>query len=102
MTLFLHKGSVGNVAFYNEIIPYDNVRINSGMVIIRVQRNIIIPRYLFIYLNTYYWQNEMLSMVTGSAQPQLPIKDINKVRVYIPPIEEQIGLLIILVHWMTR
>ena len=29
------RGTVGNVAYYNEKISYNNIRINSGMVIIR-------------------------------------------------------------------
>ena len=29
------RGTIGNIAFYDDDIPYDNVRINSGMVIIR-------------------------------------------------------------------
>ena len=29
------RGTVGNVAFYSENIPFDNIRINSGMLILR-------------------------------------------------------------------
>ncbi len=31
------RGTVGNVAYYDETIPFDHIRINSGMVIIRPQ-----------------------------------------------------------------
>lgn len=29
------RGTVGNVAYYDDLVPYEHVRINSGMVIIR-------------------------------------------------------------------
>lgn len=29
------RGTVGNVALYDETVPYDSVRINSGMLIVR-------------------------------------------------------------------
>ena len=29
------RGTVGNIAYYDDLIPYENIRINSGMLIVR-------------------------------------------------------------------
>lgn len=79
------RGTVGNVAFYDGQIPYDHIRINSGMVIIRP--NGIDNRFnyqLFKSLTTSF-----RVFATGSAQPQLPIRDLKQIPVLIPPLNEQ-------------
>src|SRR2546430_5984976 len=32
------RGTVGNVAYFDQNVPYENIRINSGMVILRPNR----------------------------------------------------------------
>lgn len=79
------RGTVGNVAFYSENIPYDHVRINSGMVIVRPSS--IDPSFnhqLFKFLKP-----EFDSFATGSAQPQLPIRDLKLINIILPPPMEQ-------------
>ena len=79
------RGTIGNIAFYDKKIPYENVRINSGMVIVRPDG--IDPRFnfqLFKYLKTRF-----LNFSSGSAQPQIPIRDIKEVRTLLPPLSEQ-------------
>ena len=81
------RGTVGNIAFYSNAVPYENIRINSGMVVIRPKADQLYPRfnyYLFRYL-----KNDFFSFISGSAQPQLPIKDLNKMEVNLPPLSEQ-------------
>jgi len=82
------RGTVGNVAFYDESVPYDNIRINSGMVIFRPSEKIE-PRYLYLFLKSDLFQHQVKSHLTGSAQPQLPIRDINILRFTLPPLSEQ-------------
>jgi type I restriction enzyme S subunit len=36
-----------------------------------------------------YLQNDFYSFVSGSAQPQLPIKDLNEIEINLPPLHEQ-------------
>jgi type I restriction enzyme S subunit len=36
-----------------------------------------------------YLQNDFYSFVSGSAQPQLPIKDLNEIEINLPPLPEQ-------------
>ncbi len=83
------RGTVGNVAYYHERIPYEHIRINSGMVIIRNTRKRFDTDYLYHLLKSPTLKQQYLSFSTGSAQPQLPIRDINKIRLTIPSVLEQ-------------
>jgi len=79
------RGTVGNVSFYNNKVPYENIRINSGMVIIRPEGIDIEFNYqLFKYL-----KKDFETFTTGSAQPQLPIRDLKEMPVLLPPLPEQ-------------
>ena len=41
------RGTIGNLGWYNSDIEYENIRINSGMLIFRVNQEKILPEYLF-------------------------------------------------------
>lgn len=82
------RGTVGNVAFYNSSIKYANVRINSGMVIIRHGLDFD-TEYLYHYIKSSLFQNQIIQFQSGSAQPQLPISTLNKMKVLQPPIDTQ-------------
>lgn len=86
-TVLTTRGTVGNIGFFNERIPYENIRINSGMVIIRPDPKCILPEYthqLFKYL-----KSDFDVFATGSAQPQLPIRDLKEIIFRLPPLPEQ-------------
>jgi len=83
------RGTVGNVAYFDESVPHAHIRINSGMVILRALRQELLPRYLYMFLRSSLFQAQVAFLCTGSAQPQLPIRDINRVEIPIPPPEEQ-------------
>lgn len=83
------RGTVGNVAFYNEKVPYDNIRINSGMVILRVNQDEYDPNFVYWMLRSNYIQNQINAIRTGSAQPQLPIAIMRNLNVIKPSIPEQ-------------
>lgn len=69
------RGTVGNVAFYNEGVDFENIRINSGMVIIRPAGLHPVFNYqLFKFLTL-----DLSEFISGSAQPQLPIRDLKQV-----------------------
>ena len=67
------RGTVGNVAYFNENIPYENIRINSGMLILRPNVDKIHPYYLYLFLRSNLFKKQVISQGSGSAQPQLPI-----------------------------
>lgn len=84
------RGSVGNIAFFDELIPFENVRINSGMVILRNEDNNLDNTYLYSVCKSYILQNQIDKVVFGSAQPQLTMKGISKFKIPLPPtLEEQ-------------
>jgi type I restriction enzyme, S subunit len=82
--LLTTRGTVGNVAFYHDKIKYDNIRINSGMVILRA-RSSDLPVFLYALMRTKYFSQLLQEQVSGSAQPQLPIRDIKKIKLIFPP-----------------
>ncbi|MFM6269147.1 MAG: hypothetical protein ACKPFA_22000, partial [Dolichospermum sp.] len=43
------RGTVGNIAYFDKSIKYENIRINSGMVIIRNDNSNISNNYLYKY-----------------------------------------------------
>ena len=83
------RGTVGNVAFYNDKVPYVRMRINSGMVILRADREFINPYYLYYVMKSAQTQNQILHMRTGSAQPQFPISHMINLEIPTPPLEIQ-------------
>ena len=82
------RGTIGNLAYYDDSIPYENVRINSGMVILRMRHNIM-SELFFIEQFKMQMASIKEKIASGSAQPQLPISTMNKIRMLIPSVEEQ-------------
>ena len=78
------RGTVGNVALYTEMIQYKNVRINSGMLIIRPNENKISVFVLYALLRSIFMKKEIERFRSGSAQPQLPVRDLEKMIFRIP------------------
>ena len=78
------RGTLGNVALYDNNIPYKNVRINSGMLIIRPKTERAPPYFIYSLLKSRYMKAAVEQFRSGSAQPQLPIKDLQKISFDIP------------------
>lgn len=87
--VYTTRGTVGNAAFYSETVPFDNIRINSGMVILRCNENVVDKRYLYQILKSEYFRPYFKKYCTGSAQPQLPIMNFSKIELDIPEMETQ-------------
>jgi type I restriction enzyme S subunit len=83
------RGTVGNVAYYRDSVPFDHIRINSGMVIFRADENRLNPLFLYQVLRSKLSAAQVAALRTGSAQPQLPIRDINHILIPVPPLPEQ-------------
>lgn len=83
------RGTVGNIAFYDEKVPFEHLRINSGMVLIRNENSNINQNYIYIFLASPAVQKEISNIAFGSAQPQLSVKEINKFKISLPPLPEQ-------------
>ncbi len=70
------RGTIGNVAVYDDNVDYENVRINSGMLIFRPNVNVLLSDYLFEILRSSIIKAQIKKYSTGAAQPQLPIKTL--------------------------
>nr|WP_166462259.1 restriction endonuclease subunit S [Lacrimispora amygdalina] len=78
------RGTLGNVALYDKHIKYENIRINSGMLIIRPKTERFSPYFIYALLKSSYMKAAIERFRSGSAQPQLPIKDLQKMSFDIP------------------
>jgi len=83
------RGTVGNIAYYTNLIKYENVRINSGMVILRVNKENVDASFLYQLVRSKESRTYINSFCTGSAQPQLPIKNLSQIGFEIPPLPIQ-------------
>ena len=82
------RGTIGNLAFYDTSVPYENIRINSGMVILRMNKQVVSEIF---FIEQFKMQLDSIKsrIASGSAQPQLPISTMNKIDMILPPIELQ-------------
>lgn len=82
------RGTLGNCAVYDKNVPYDTVRINSAMIIVRpnVEAN---PAFLMWTIRSPIFLGWVSSSARGSAQPHLRGKDIEEKLIYFPDLKEQ-------------
>jgi len=83
------RGTVGNVAFYDKSVKYENIRINSGMVILRPDIRTFNMLYLYGCFSSDYFKRQMEKITSGCAQPQLPIRSLKNIEVIMPPVALQ-------------
>lgn len=86
--VFTSRGTLGNVALYDEHIRFENVRINSGMLIIRPKTKHISHYIIYSLLKSSFMKVAIEKYKSGSAQPQLPIKDLQKISFNLPQTAE--------------
>ena len=87
--VYTTRGTVGNAAFYADSVPYEHIRINSGMVIIRPNEDVVCTEFLYQILKSNYYRPYFKKYCTGSAQPQLPIKNFSTIELDLPDLETQ-------------
>lgn len=83
------RGTIGNVGLYDDKIPYENIRINSGMLIIRNNDSNINTKYLYYQMTSPFIRNQIFNLKTGSAQPQIPITVLKKLKLLVPDKKNQ-------------
>ncbi len=83
------RGTIGNIAIYDDSVEFDHVRINSGMLILRPNEGVIISEFLFKMLLSPIIKLQTARHTSGAAQPQLPIKTLVNFVIPVPPIDEQ-------------
>ena len=83
------RGTIGNFALFNDSVPYENIRVNSGMMILRNCDPELLPEFIFEVLRNFIYEFEYKRVVSGSAQPQLPARDLKAFHIIKPSVEEQ-------------
>jgi type I restriction enzyme S subunit len=78
------RGTIGNVAIFDESVEFENIRINSGMLIFRPNTDKILPSFLFEVFRSGIMKRQMTRHVSGAAQPQLPIKTLIDFEIPVP------------------
>ncbi len=82
------RGTVGNVAYYDKNVTFENIRINSGMVLLRAFDGVEAV-FLYHLMKSDMLKRKYKEIVSGSAQPQLPIGSLEQVYIPIPTEDEQ-------------
>ena len=91
------RGTIGNVGYFKQNFIFKNVRINSGMVVIRVDEAKISSSYVYQLFKSSVFQEQISSRTSGSAQPQLPIRDLSLIEINLPEnLQEQQSIAFIL------
>ena len=78
------RGTIGNIGLYSHDVPFDNVRINSGMLIFRVNQSQILPAFLFELFRSHIIKSQIKKHTSGAAQPQLPINTLVNFTIPVP------------------
>jgi type I restriction enzyme S subunit len=79
------RGTLGNFSYFDNSVPYEHVRINSGMVILRNVSPKIIGSYQYLVLRSNIVASQIARLSFGSAQPQLTVKGIATLKIPLPP-----------------
>lgn len=83
------RGTLGNVAVYDESVPYESVRVNSCMLILRIHSKLISPYYLTSFLMSPAFKNQIDRLKSGTAQPQIPANIIRNTVIRVPSLQNQ-------------
>ena len=82
--LLTTRGTIGNIALYDDSVEFDHIRINSGMLILRPNEKLILSEYLFEVLRSAFVKRQIAEFTSGAAQPQLPIKTLVQLVLPVP------------------
>ncbi len=95
------RGTIGSVASYSENVPFADVRINSGMAILRNKTvdTDLETAFLYKYFISSHFLRELKRVSFGSAQPQLTIPLIKKFKLALPPLLEQSRIISVIETW---
>ena len=82
---------VGSIGLIAKIPPnLDKASLTENCVkLTRYDLTKIDPEYLFYFLTSSIGQHEINSRIVGSTQPKLPIYNIRKIQLSLPPLSEQ-------------
>ncbi len=73
------RGTIGNIGNYTKKVPYENIRINSGMLIIRGGSDFD-NGFLYGFFRSNLFHSQVQNIMSGSVQSQLPIWIFNFIK----------------------
>ena len=83
--VFTREGSVGDVA----IVPANTkLCLGQRMMLMRTSEKCL-PEYLLYFLISPFIRNYIKENIMGTTAPRMNIKDIKKLKIQVPPVEEQ-------------
>jgi restriction endonuclease S subunit len=85
------RGTLGNVALYDKNVKFQHIRINSGMLILRVNNSKeLSQKFLMRFINSSLFFQQLRAKQSGTAQPQIPANILREIEIEVPKeIEEQ-------------
>ena len=90
--LMANRGEIGKIAQVPK--NFSGANLNSQLAWLRAKQDLLLPRFLFYVLNTSHVQSTISG--EGGALQQLTIKNIKLIRIPVPTIEKQSGIVAIL------
>lgn len=93
LLLTTRGNGVGNVAYVN---TNELGLINAQMLILRTNEQEISSKFLFYYFSSTTLYSYIQNFASGSAQPQIPIRDLKKIPVFLPSLKIQEKIAVIL------
>jgi type I restriction enzyme, S subunit len=93
------RGTVGNIAHFDNSVPYKVMRTNSGMLILRNRDRRIHTPFLYSVFRSELIQRQIKRVSFGSAQPQLTVGTVKGLLILLPPLPEQRKIAQILGMW---
>ena len=93
------RGTIGHTAYYSNSVSFNYIRINSGMLIFRPNESELCGEYLFYFFQSQYFKKKCDSIISGAAQPQLPIRSLNEAIIPLPKLKIQNRIVEILSIW---
>jgi restriction endonuclease S subunit len=83
------RGTLGNVALYDDRVPFKHIRINSGMLILRITNPFLDNFYLMKFITSPAFTSQLKDKQTGTAQPQIPANILREIEIPYCSLEEQ-------------
>ncbi|MCP9269348.1 restriction endonuclease subunit S [Xenorhabdus sp. XENO-1] len=83
------RGTIGQFAYFSDDVPFEHLRINSGMVILRPKSKVLIPNYLYSFSKSCPLTSHIDNVAFGNAQQQLTVAGIRKFPISYPQSDEQ-------------
>ena len=81
---------IGKVALFVTTKDYQEALINAQMLVVRTLTGKFDPDYLFYLIKSPIFQTQVTNFASGSAQPQLPIRDLKDIPVSVLKYQEQV------------